>query len=150
MSLITLRPVREVGNFQSAFDQFFNDRFFSSLFRDTERSLDYEGWSLAADIYETSDELAYTVELPGFEKDQIEISVNDGRLTVSGERKFKEDEDTKYHQINRSYGSFCHSFRLPNSVDSGKISANLESGVLTLKLPKKTEAKPRQIKVSVN
>ena len=78
MSLITLRPVREVGNFQSAFDQFFNDRFFSSLFRDTERSLDYEGWSLAADIYETSDELAYTVELPGFEKDQIEISVNDG------------------------------------------------------------------------
>ena len=77
MSLITLRPVREVGNFQSALDQFFNDRFFSPLFRNTERSLDYEGWSPAVDIYETSDELAYTVELPGFEKDQIEISVNE-------------------------------------------------------------------------
>ena len=65
-------------------------------------------------------------ELPGFEKDQIEISVNDGRLTVSGERKFSEEKDTKYHQVERSYGSFYHSFRLPTSADSEKISRQSE------------------------
>ena len=83
MSLITLRPVREVGNLQSVLDQFFNDRFFSPFFKDAERSLDDEGWSPAVDIYETSDELAYTVELPGFEKDQIKISGPKPHIAIS-------------------------------------------------------------------
>ena len=96
---------------------------FPLCFKDAERSLDDEGWSPAVDIYETADELAYTVELPGFEKDQIKISVNDGRLTVSGERKFKEDKDTRVSsnqsvlwqllpqfsiaQFSRQWGNFC-------------------------------------------
>ena len=150
MALVKVNPAREVQNVQSVLNRFFNDRSFSPFFEDADRMLTGGRWSPAVDIYETSDEVVYTAELTGFEKNQIEISVNDGRLTISGERKFSEEKDTKYHHIERSYGSFYHSFRLPTSVDSEKISANLKSGLLTLKLPKKKEAKPRQIDVSVS
>jgi HSP20 family protein len=144
MTLVRLNPLREM-------ERVFNDRFFSRFAEDAGRSFPSGGWSPAVDIYETADEVVYTAELPGFEKDQIDISVNDGRLTISGERKFSEEKkEIKYHRIERSYGSFSQSLRLPTSVDSEKISAKLVQGLLTLRLPKKKEAKPRQITVSVN
>ena len=83
-------------------------------------------------------------------KDEIDISVNEGRLSISGERQFTEEKETKHHRVERWYGKCYRSFLLPKSADAEKISANLKNGVLTVTMPKKEEAKPRQIPVSVN
>ena len=90
------------------------------------------------------------MELPGFAKDGVDISFDDGVLTISGERKFETREDSKYHRLERMYGQFHRSFRLPNSVDIENAAATLNEGVLRLVVPKREEAKPRQIPVRVN
>ena len=89
------------------------------------------------------------MELPGFAKDGVDISFDDGILTISGERKFDRKEDSRYHRLERRYGQFQRSFRLPNSVDIENAAATLNEGVLQLVVPKREEAKPRQIPVRV-
>ncbi len=87
---------------------------------------------------------------PGVEKDQISVEVKDGILSLRGERKFeKEVKEESYHRIERMYGSFQRSFSLPVSVDQEKVTAKFKDGVLEVKLPKKEQAKPKQIKVDV-
>ncbi|MBI4456821.1 MAG: Hsp20/alpha crystallin family protein [Acidobacteria bacterium] len=103
------------------------------------------------DIHETADSLEFYAELPGFEKDQIDIRVDQGNLILSGERKFEEDvKEEDFHRIERSYGKFQRTFSLPPSVDAGKIKATLKNGVLHITLPKAEAAKPRQVPVSVS
>lgn len=106
-------------------------------------------WAPATDIKETDDALFVYVELPGMKKDDIDISLESGMLTVSGERRFTKDEKTKedFHRVERFYGKFTRSFRLPRNVDSGKVKASYADGLLTLELPKTEEARPRQIEI---
>jgi len=96
-------------------------------------------------------DLALSVqEIPGLEKDQIGVEVKDGVLSLHGERKFeKEVKEENYHRIERAYGSFHRSFSLPSVVEQDKISAKFKDGVLEVQLPKKAQAKPKQIKVDV-
>ena len=145
MHLVRFNPFRELAGV----DRFFNDTF-DRFFEDTDTPLANKTWSPSVDVSETETEVIFTAEFPGFEKDEINISVNDGRLSISAERPFTEEKDTKHHRVERWYGKFHRSFQLPKSADAGKISAHLKNGVLTLTLPKKEEAKPRQIPVSVN
>ena len=145
MQLVKFNPFTELAGI----DRLFNDTF-DRFFEDTDRRLTNKTWSPSVDVSETETEIIFTAEFPGFEKDQIDISVNEGRLSISGERPFTEEKDTKRHRVERWHGKFYRSFLLPKSADAEKISANLKNGVLTVTLPKKEEAKPRQIPVSVN
>ncbi len=107
-------------------------------------------WAPAVDIYETENELVVKADLPDVDPQNLDIRVENNILTIRGERKFesKVNEDN-YLRIERAYGSFSRSFSLANSVNSEAIKADYQNGVLTLSLPKREEAKPKQIKVTV-
>ncbi len=107
-------------------------------------------WSPSVDIYETENELVLKADLPDVKLEDIEVRVENDTLTLKGERKFQKDESVKgYHRIERSYGSFTRSFTVPATVDAEKVAAELKNGVLTVTLPKKEAAKPRQVKIEV-
>jgi len=107
-------------------------------------------WSPAVDIFENENELVLKADLPDVKLEDIEVRVENETLTLKGERKFEKEENTKgYHRIERSYGSFVRSFSIPATVESEKVAAEFKNGVLTVTLPKKEAAKPRQVKVSV-
>ena len=107
-------------------------------------------WSPAVDIVETEDELIVKADLPDVPLEDIDVRVENGTLLLKGERKFeKEFADKGYHRIERSYGSFMRSFSVPSSVDTEKVSADYKNGVLTVTLPKKEAAKPKQVQVKV-
>src|ERR1700704_5714189 len=107
-------------------------------------------WSPSVDIYETENELILKADLPDVKLEDIEVRVENQTLTLKGERKFEEDASVRgYHRIERSYGTFTRSFTVPTTVDSEKVSAEFKNGVLTVKLPKKEAAKPRQVKIEV-
>jgi HSP20 family protein len=107
-------------------------------------------WSPAVDIQETEDALILNADLPGLEMKNIDIRLENETLTIQGERQFEKDEQARgYHRIERSYGTFVRSFSVPASIDVEKVGAEYRNGVLTVTLPKKEAAKPRQVKVEV-
>jgi HSP20 family protein len=103
------------------------------------------------DIYQNGDrELVLKAELPDMAREDIDITVENFVLTIKGEKKFSNEvKDDQYHHIERRYGTFSRSFSLPQTVDAGKVAAEYKNGVLTVRLPLREEAKPRQIKVDV-
>lgn len=145
MSILVRRNIPAFDEFPSSlklFDDAFN-RFFSE-------PAEARPWSPSVDILENENELVLTADLPGVSMNDIDVRIEDGTLTLSGERKFeKADEKAGYHRIERSYGSFKRYFALPDSVDAEKVAAAYDNGVLTVTLPKKELAKPRSIKVAV-
>lgn len=111
----------------------------------------FSGWSPALDVFDDKDSLVVKVELPGLKKDEINISLHEGVLTVSGERKREtEKKEGESFRSERYFGKFQRSVTLPTAVDSNKVSAAYKDGVLTVELPKAEEAKPKQIAVSVS
>jgi len=128
-------------------DRMFNE-FFGTL---PERLETTEGvWYPSVDVSETDDDLIVTAELPGIEKDNVKVSVHDNTLTIKGEKKQeKETKNETYHRIERCYGAFQRSITLPTGVDTGKIQATFKNGVLKVKLPKREEAKVKEIPVRV-
>jgi len=107
-------------------------------------------WAPAVDIYETEHELVVKADLPDVNPQDLDIHVENNILTIRGERKFENKvNEENYLRIERSYGSFSRSFSLANSVNSEAIRADYQNGVLTLSIPKREEAKPKQIKVNV-
>jgi len=108
-------------------------------------------WSPAVDIFETETELFFKVDAAGLSLEDIDVQLENGTMTLKGERKFEKDDKVKgYHRIERSYGAFARSFTLPDTVDAEGVRADYAHGVLTITLPKKELAKPRAIKVNVN
>ena len=108
-------------------------------------------WMPPVDIYQTGDqELVLKAELPDMAREDIDITVENFVLTIKGEKKFASDvKEEQFHHVERRYGTFSRSFSLPQTVDAGKVSAEHKNGVLTVRLPLREEAKPRQIKVDV-
>ena len=107
-------------------------------------------WSPLADITEDDKEYIIKAELPDVNKEDVKVTVENGVLTISGERKFeKEEKKKKYHRIERSYGSFVRSFTLPDHADASKVKAEFKNGMLTVRVPKSEKAKPKQIEVNV-
>lgn len=134
-------------------DPFFDfaNRFFSSGWPGVISSYEgaSQGWTPAVDIRETDNAFIAEAELPGLKKDDINVSIEDNLLTISGERRLERDEKKdNYHRIERSYGSFQRSFSLPRGVDATKVEAKFSDGVLKLSLPKSEVAKVRKIAVS--
>ena len=108
-------------------------------------------WSPAVDIVETEDALTLKADLPDVKTEDIDVRVENGTLTLKGFRKFEKDEAVKgYHRIERSYGEFVRSFAVPPTVETDKVGAEYKNGVLTITLPKKETAKPRQVKVEIH
>ncbi|MGA2602465.1 MAG: Hsp20/alpha crystallin family protein [Bryobacteraceae bacterium] len=125
------------------------------LFQDTvNRMLDQNAarpWVPAVDIFETENEWVLKADLPDVKLENVDIQIENGNLTLKGERKFQKEENGKgYQRVERSYGTFARYFSLPDTVDSENVRADYANGVLTVKLPKKEVAKPRSIKVQVN
>jgi HSP20 family protein len=108
-------------------------------------------WVPPVDIYQNGDhEVVLKAELPDMTREDIDITVDNGTLTIKGEKKFaSEVKEESFHRIERRYGTFSRSFSLPQTVDTGKVGAEYKNGVLTVRLPLREEAKPRQIKVDV-
>jgi HSP20 family protein len=149
-----LSPVRHVANLRDEVDTLFNlafGRLGNALGESDRRSSQFiEGWFPAVDVYEDKDSLQVRAELPGMKKEDIEISLHEGFLTLSGERKGQEKQDgTETYRSERWFGRFHRTISLPCSVEADKIKATYTDGVLTVSLPKAEEAKPKQIPISV-
>ena len=108
-------------------------------------------WAPPVDVYSNGEhEIVLKAELPDMTREAIDITVEDDTLTIKGEKKFAEDvKEEQFHRIERRYGTFSRSFSMPPTVDASKVSAEYKNGVLTVRLPLREEAKPRQIKVDV-
>jgi HSP20 family protein len=145
MKLVPLIRRSEVPSTTRLFEDFFSDFPFSgSLFEDGDR------WTPSVDIMEKEGNLILRAELPGLSEKQIELKLEGNTLTLKGERKMEnEDKKGTYHRVESCYGSFTRSFRLPDTVDTDKIHADYKNGILTVTIPQKSEAKPREIPVSV-
>ena len=113
-----------------------------------DEGLTYGTWTPPVDIVEGKDRIQLKVELPGFKEDQVNLTVEDGLLTIRGERKFnRESREENYHRIERSYGTFVRSFTLPSSVEQSRIQATFADGILNVDMPKREETKPKQIPI---
>ncbi|MGH9377915.1 MAG: Hsp20/alpha crystallin family protein [Terriglobia bacterium] len=129
------------------FNQFFNEAL--SNFANGEQ-LSSKAWTPAVDVYETDHSLVLKTELPGLDPKDIEVRIENGTLYLTGERKQESEvKEENYHRIERSYGTFLRTFKLPNSVDAENVKAEYKDGVLTLTLAKREEAKPKTVKINV-
>jgi len=125
-------------------------RIFNELFERAGQESNLTTWAPAVDIFENEHELVVKADLPDVDPKALDIRVENNLLTIRGERKFeKKTTEGSYLRVERAYGSFARSFSLANTVNSEAIKADYQNGVLTLSLPKREEAKPKQIKVTV-
>jgi HSP20 family protein len=126
------------------------NRLFGNVLERSVEESNLTSWAPAVDIYETERELVVKADLPEVDPKELDIRVENNLLTIRGERKFeKKVNEDNYLRVERAYGSFSRSFSLANTVNSEAIQAEYQNGVLTLTLPKREEAKPKQIKVNV-
>ncbi|MCL4846716.1 MAG: Hsp20/alpha crystallin family protein [Acidobacteria bacterium] len=149
MAIVRLDPFRELAAMQDRINRIFGDAYGRRADDDVSLRGD---WIPAVDIYENDrHELVLKAELPGLNRDDIDLRVENNTLTVRGERRREAGvRDEQYHRVERVYGTFSRSFTLPSSLDAGSVTADYRDGVLTVVLPKREEAKPRQIQVKVN
>ncbi len=140
-------PFREFATLQDRINRVFRDSYSSA---DRDESLTTSSFAPAVDVYEDEHKVTLKIEVPGIDEKDIDVRVENNTLTVHGERKIeKEEKEENYRRVERQYGSFTRTFTLPQTVDTDKVSANYDKGVLNVTLPKKAEAKPKQIKVNV-
>ena len=135
----------------SHFDPLANLRLFEDAFtRMLTEPQTNRPWAPAVDIYETENELVLKADVPDVDMKDIDVRVENQTLTIAGERKFEnQDAGNGFHRIERSYGTFVRSFAVPNAFDTENVAAAYKNGVLTVTLPKKEAAKPRQVKIQV-
>jgi len=143
MAIVRWEPARELATMEiERLNRMFTD-FYGEAFS--------RAWVPAVDIYETdAHEVVVKAELPDMKREDINLTFENGVLTLKGERKVQQEVTKEnYQRIERRHGVFSRSFTLPNTVDAGKISASYKDGVLTIRLPQREEAKPKQIAVNV-
>jgi HSP20 family protein len=139
-------PFREFSTLQDRLNRVFQQ----SVGEGREESLTTSNFAPAVDVYEDEHNVTLKIEVPGIDEKDLDIRVENNTLTVHGERKFEKDEkEENYRRVERQYGSFTRSFTLPQTVDQESVVANYDKGILKIKLAKKAEAKPKQIKVNV-
>jgi HSP20 family protein len=146
MTVLTrFEPFREFSNLQDRVNRLFRE----ASVEGRDESLTTSSFAPAVDVYEDEHTVTLKIEVPGIDEKDIDVRLENNTLTVHGERKIeKEEKEENYRRVERQYGSFTRTFTLPTTVDSEKVSANYDKGVLKIALPKKAEAKPKQIKVN--
>lgn len=148
MTLTRWNPTRDLMNITDDMN-----RFMSNIFSDRgtrETSLFRGVWSPAVDISEDHNNFYLYVELPGLNREDVNVRYEEGLLTITGEKKVEDEtKDRNYHRVERGYGRFERSFRLTSNIDADKISADFSNGVLAVTLPKLETAKPKEIEVKI-
>jgi HSP20 family protein len=147
MTVITRwEPFREFSTLQDRLNRLFQQ----SVSEGRDESLTTSSFAPAVDVYEDDHQVTLKIEVPGIDEKDIDVRLENNTLTVHGERKLeKEEKEENYRRVERQYGSFTRSFTLPTTVDAEGVSAQYDKGVLKIRLNKKAEAKPKQIKISV-
>jgi HSP20 family protein len=141
-------PFREFATLQDRMNRLFRESY-NDAGRDD--SLTTSNFAPAVDVYEDEHQVTLKIEVPGIDEKDIDVRVENNTLTVQGERKIdREEKEENYRRVERQYGSFTRTFTLPQTVDTDNVSASYDKGVLKISLPKKAEAKPKQIKVNVS
>lgn len=144
MSLIRWRPEADFFSLRKSMDKLLND-FFAPF-----ESQELGGLAPALDVLEDKTSFIVKMEIPGIKRENIEVTVEEGVLTIRGEKKQEAEEKGKnFHRVERRYGTFSRSIALPGSVITDKIKANYKDGILTINIPKKEEAKAKQINITV-
>ncbi len=145
-SLIRWDPFRTLSTLQDEVNRLFDDSF--GVARRRPASL--TAWAPAVDILETEQEVVIKADLPDLEEKDIDVRIEGNTLTLSGERKYEKNvKEDNFLRLERAYGSFSRSFSLPNTVNTEAIKAEYKNGVLMVRMPKREESKPKQIKVAV-
>jgi len=140
-------PFREFTTLQDRMNRLFRDSYGDG---GRDESLATSSFAPAVDVYEDEHNVTLKIEVPGIDEKDIDVRLENNTLTVHGERKIeKEEKEENYRRVERQYGSFTRTFNLPVTVDADNVSATYDKGVLKIALPKKAEAKPKQIKVKV-
>jgi len=147
MTLVRWTPFQDLLAVQNRVNRLFNDAYG----RQDDDVMTRGVWIPPVDIYENgAHELVLKAELPAMTRDEIQVTVENGTLRLHGEKKLDHEvKEDQYHRVERTYGAFSRSFSLPPTVDVTKVTADYKEGVLTIKLPLRDEAKPKQIKVDV-
>jgi len=148
MAIVKYNPLRELRSMQDQMDRLLNLSWGGNEYSGEDIR---EGiWQPAVDIYETPDSIVIKAELPDIDQKDIDVRIEDSLLTIKGERKHESEvKKENYHRIERYFGSFQRSFKLPVSIDQEKVQASSDKGVLTVILPKKEEVKPKKISIEV-
>ena len=147
MAIVKWEPLKDFVTLQDRMNQFLSDTFNNV---DVENGRLIQDWVPAVDVYEDAEAIQLKAELPGMEMKEIEVKVANNTLEIRGEKKIEQEEKKEnYHRIERVFGRFARSFRLPNTVAQDKIRAKYDRGVLTITLPKREETKPKSITVEV-
>lgn len=143
---VTWPALGRLSNLRDELDSLFELPLLATFANQTQL---FSGWTPALDLYQSNDNVVAVVELPGMRKEDIEISLHDQVLTISGERKQETPESDNAERSERYIGKFRRSVTLPVRVEGSKVSATYQDGILTVTLPKAEEAKPRQIQVNI-
>jgi len=148
MNLVKWDPFRELEDVSSRLNRVFGRSLARS---DTgQEMLAMADWTPSADISETNKSYLIKAEIPGINKEDVKVTLQDGMLTIQGERKMeKEEKDKKFHRIERSYGSFMRSFRVPDDADASAVKAEFKDGMLNVTLNKSAKTRTKAINVSV-
>ena len=149
MAIVRWEPFRDLLSLQERMNRLFEESHRARVGSEDDWALG-GSWAPAVDIYEQGSDIVLKAELPGVDPKDVDVRLENNTLTLQGQRKFdNEVKKENYHRVERSYGTFTRSFTLPNVLDTDKIKAEHRDGVLRVTLPKKEEAKPRQISISV-
>jgi len=140
-------PFREFSTLQDRMNRLFRESYGPD---GREETLNNTSFAPPVDVYEDEHSVNLKIEVPGVDEKDIDVRIENNVLTVHGERKFeKEEKQENFRRVERQYGSFTRTFTLPSTVDAEKVAASYDKGILKIALPKKAEAKPKQIKVNV-
>lgn len=150
-TLTRWEPVGDLATWNQQMDRWFNSLMNRGMRRVGEDDSVRGSWTPAVNVLEKKDAIQISADLPGLKPEDVEVTVEDGVLTIRGERSFEEaKEGQTYHRIERCYGVFERTFSLPNSVDTTKIEAKFKDGEMIVTLPRREESKPRSVKIKVD
>ena len=150
MAIVRWDPLRDLVNLQERMNRMFDDSFRGIGRTGSEDWALGGSWAPAVDIYEHEGNIVLKAELPGIDPKDVDVRLENNTLTLRGERQLdNEVKQESYHRVERAYGAFTRSFTLPSVVDQDKIKADYKDGVLKVTLPKREEAKPKQINIGV-
>lgn len=149
MNLIKWDPLRELEGVSNSLNRIFGRA--PARTESNNEMLTMADWAPSVDISETDAAYLVKAEIPGVRKEDVKVAIQDGMLTLQGERRQeKEEKGKKFHRVERCYGSFMRSFRMPDDADEGKVKAEFKDGMLNITLAKSEKAKPKQVNVSVS
>ena len=139
-------PSQDFNTLQNQLNRFFQP---FARFANGDEDLVSGAWVPPVDVAETQEQIVVRAEVPGIRQEDIQIEFENGLLTITGERAIEKTDAMTWHRVERTYGNFSRSFTLPRTVDPEKITANYRDGILEIAVPKREEAKPKQIRISV-